>query len=79
MMMVIQYGDKIASSKDEYEKMKLKSNKSGGMTNYGGVCMPNLATKTTDESKMDNSADEILRSIASTGKYRFMNKEIDFT
>lgn len=62
---------------DEYEKMKLKSNKSGGMTNYGGVCMPNLATKTTDESKMDNSADEILRSIASTGKYRFMNKEID--
>ena len=25
----------------------------------------------------DKSADEIFRSIASTGKYKFMNKEVD--
>ena len=28
-------------------------------------------------SSVDNSADEIFRSIASTGKYKFMNKEVD--
>ena len=41
----------------------------------GNVSMPEAST--SEGAQVDNSADEILRSIASTGKYKFMNKEID--
>ncbi len=58
---------------DEYEKMKSKSAKPGSVMNINGVSIPTGAAGTS----YDNSADEILRSIASTGKYKFMNKEID--
>lgn len=58
---------------DEYEKMKSKSAKPGSVMNVGGMSIPTGNVGST----YDNSADEILRSIASTGKYKFMNKEID--
>lgn len=58
---------------DEYEKMKSKSAKPGSVMMVGGISLPTGAAG----SQVDNSADEILRSIASTGKYKFMNKEID--
>mgnify|MGYP004523279465 CR=1 FL=1 len=58
---------------DEYEKMKSKSAKPSGTMNFAGMNIPTGVAGTG----CDNSADEILRSIASTGKYKFMNKEID--
>ena len=58
---------------DEYEKMKSKSAKPSGTMNFAGMNIPTVAAG----NGCDNSADEILRSIASTGKYKFMNKEID--
>ncbi len=62
---------------DEYDKMKLKSAKPGTTMNIQGVSVPIPGQK--EASSVDNSADEILRSIASTGKYKFMNKEVDCT
>lgn len=59
---------------DEYDKMKLKSAKPGSVINVAGVSVP---TGQAGASGEDKSADEILRSIASTGKYTFMNKEVD--
>ena len=59
---------------DEYEKMKQKSAKPGTMMNVGGMSIPIAGAV---GAQVDNSADEILRSIASTGKYKFMNKEVD--
>lgn len=41
--------------------------------NFGGFSMP---TGTSIDGE-DKSADEIFRSISSTGKYKFMNKEVD--
>jgi hypothetical protein len=61
---------------DEFEKMKLKSAKPGTMFNLGGVIIPNTSAL-TNVPEVDNSADEIIRSIASTGKYKFMNKVVD--
>lgn len=58
---------------DEYEKMKSKSAKPGSVMMVNGISIPTGAAG----SQTDNSADEILRSIASTGKYKFMNKEVD--
>ncbi|MGN1043879.1 MAG: hypothetical protein ACI4PR_03655 [Acutalibacteraceae bacterium] len=58
---------------DEYEKMKEKSAKPGSVMMINGLSLPTGATG----AQYDNSADEILRSIASTGKYKFMNKEVD--
>ena len=58
---------------DEYEKMKSKSAKPGSVMTVGGISLPTGVAG----SQVDNSADEILRSIASTGKYKFMNKEVD--
>lgn len=58
---------------DEYEKMKEKSAKPGSVMMINGISLPTGAAG----AQCDNSADEILRSIASTGKYKFMNKEID--
>lgn len=61
---------------DEYEKMKEKSAQPGTTMNILG--MGNIQTTgTVAGSGSDKSADEILRSIASTGKYKFMNKEVD--
>lgn len=59
---------------DEYEKMKKQSAKPGTTIMMGGMSMPITEAKTAE---YDNSADEVLRSIASTGKYKFMNKEVD--
>jgi hypothetical protein len=59
---------------DEYEKMKQKSAKPGTVMNVGGMSIPIAGAV---GAQFDNSADEILRSIASTGKYKFMNKEVD--
>ncbi len=59
---------------DEYEKMKQKSAKPGTTMSVGGM---NIPIAGAIGSQYDNSADEILRSIASTGKYKFMNKEVD--
>ena len=59
---------------DEYDKMKQKSAKPGTVMHINGISMP-VAGATG--SAVDNSADEIFRSIASTGKYKFMNKEVD--
>ena len=59
---------------DEYDKMKLKSAKPGTIMNIGGVSIPTMKGAAQD---VDNSADEILRSIASTGKYKCMNKDIN--
>lgn len=59
---------------DEYEKMKQKSAKPGTMMNVGGMSIPIAGAV---GAQFDNSADEIIRSIASTGKYKFMNKEVD--
>lgn len=59
---------------DEYEKMKQKSAKPGTVMNVGGMSIPMPGAT---GAVVDNSADEILRSIASTGKYKFMNKEVD--
>ncbi len=61
---------------DEYDKMKQKSAKPGSTMTIQGVTIPN-PNAATSVSSVDNSADEIFRSIASTGKYKFMNKEID--
>ncbi len=61
---------------DEYEKMKQKSAKPGTMINIGGYAIPNQ-TSIGNAPSYDNSADEIIRSIASTGRYKFMNKEVD--
>ncbi len=61
---------------DEYEKMKQKSAKPGTVMNFGGMSMPNL-NGMANAPAIDNSADEIIRSIASTGKYTFMNNEMD--
>ena len=58
---------------DEYDKMKQKSAKPGSTMNFGGFSMP---TGTSIDGE-DKSADEIFRSISSTGKYTFMNKEVD--
>lgn len=60
---------------DEYDKMKCKSAKPGTTMTVQGVTVPNPNAAAT--SSVDNSADEIFRSIASTGKYKFMNKEVD--
>lgn len=59
---------------DEYEKMKQKSAKPGTVMNVGGMSIPIAGAV---GAQFDNSGDEILRSIASTGKYKFMNKEVD--
>ncbi len=61
---------------DEYEKMKQQSAKPGTTMMVGGMSLP-IAGGQATAPKCDNSADEVLRSIASTGKYKFMNKEID--
>lgn len=61
---------------DEYEKMKQQSAKPGTTMMVGGMTLP-VAGAQNAASKYDNSADEVLRSIASTGKYKFMNKEVD--
>lgn len=61
---------------DEYEKMKQQSAKPGTTMMMGGMSIPIAGAQAT-APKCDNSADEVLRSIASTGKYKFMNKEID--
>lgn len=58
---------------DEYDKMKQKSAKPGSVMNINGMTLPTGQAGSGE----DKSADEILRSIASTGKYRFMNKEVD--
>lgn len=58
---------------DEYDKMKQKSAKPGSTMNINGMTVPTGQAGSGE----DKSADEILRSIASTGKYRFMNKEVD--
>ncbi len=58
---------------DEYDKMKQKSAKPGSTMNVNGIAIPTGQLGSGE----DKSADEILRSIASTGKYRFMNKEVD--
>lgn len=60
---------------DEYDKMKLKSAKPGAFMNIGGTMVPN--PNAVNLPQVDNSADEIFRSIASTGRYKFMNKEVD--
>lgn len=59
---------------DEYEKMKQKSAKPGTVMNVGGMSFPIAGAV---GAQFDNSGDEIIRSIASTGKYKFMNKEVD--
>lgn len=61
---------------DEYEKMKQQSAKPGTTMMMGGMSIPIAGAQAT-APKCDNSADEVIRSIASTGKYKFMNKEID--
>lgn len=61
---------------DEYDKMKQKSAKPGSTMTIQGMTIPN-PNAAASASAVDNSADEIFRSIASTGKYKFMNKEID--
>lgn len=60
---------------DEYDKMKQKSAKPGTTMTFQGITMPVPGEAAT--SSVDNSADEIFRSIASTGQYKFMNKEVD--
>lgn len=60
---------------DEYDKMKRKSAKPGTTTTFQGITIP--VTNPAATSSVDNSADEVFRSIASTGKYKFMNKEVD--
>ena len=60
---------------DEYEKMKKQSAKPGTTMMVGGMNIPINSAANAPET--DNSADEVLRSIASTGKYKFMNTEID--
>lgn len=60
---------------DEYEKMKKQSAKPGTTMMVGGMNIPINGAANAPET--DNSADEVLRSIASTGKYKFMNAEID--
>lgn len=60
---------------DEYEKMKKQSAKPGTTMMVGGMNIPINGAANAPET--DNSADEVLRSIASTGKYKFMNTEID--
>ena len=71
---------------DEYDKMKLIS-KNGGekIPDFSGlfglsVTNPDASsqdTSTNDGGKQDKSADEILKSIAATGKYRVSFNEID--
>lgn len=59
---------------DEYDKMKQKSAKPGTVMNIAGQRIPIAGAK---ESLVDNSADEVLRSISSTGSYKFMDTKID--
>lgn len=59
---------------DEYDKMKQKSAKPGTYVNVNGI---NIPTPGAVGAAVDNSADEIIRAIVSTGKYKFMNKEVD--
>lgn len=61
---------------DEYDKMKMKSAKPGSTMKIQGVAIPVPGQQSAADA-VDNSADEILRSIASTGKYTFMNKTVD--
>jgi hypothetical protein len=58
---------------DEYEKMKQKSAKPGTVMSLGGMNIPIAGAV---GAKFDNSGDEIICSIASTGKYKFMNNEV---
>lgn len=67
---------------DEYDKMKQKTSKAASSTvTINGVSVPKTALGNANNSGVnmhnDTSADEVLRSIASTGKYKFMNKEVD--
>ena len=58
--------------------MKKKSAKPGTTMNIPGMgSIPMPGASAAEGTQVDNSADEILRSIASTGKYKFMNKEVD--
>ncbi len=71
---------------DEYDKMKLISKNAGDKSpNFSellGLYGPSSDTSsqgssTNDGGKQDKSADEILKSIAATGKYRVSFNEID--
>lgn len=67
---------------DEYDKMKQKTSKAANSTiTINGVSVPKAAlgqaTTSSATKANDTSADEVFRSIASTGKYKFMNKEVD--
>lgn len=67
---------------DEYDKMKQKTSKAANSTiTINGVSVPKTALGQANNSSAtkanDTSADEVFRSIASTGKYKFMNKEVD--
>ncbi len=68
---------------DEYDKMKKKTSKVTGSTiTINGMTIPkntvsNMTKTSTESNANDTSADEVFRSIASTGKYKFMNKEVD--
>lgn len=70
---------------DEYDKMKLKSKAPGtdsDMSSMFPFVQANTAQSVTQVTadgvtKLDKSADELLKSIASTGKYRVSFDEID--
>lgn len=67
---------------DEYDKMKQKTSKTANSTiNINGISVPKTALGQANNSSAiktnDTSADEVFRSIASTGKYKFMGKEVD--
>ena len=68
---------------DEYDKMKQKTSKAAtSAVTINGISVPKTAlgqatTSGGASTNNDTSADEVFRSIASTGKYKFMNKEVD--